>query len=162
MINTPIIYDPATGMFVADSSASNEFLNPIQNVQLLNGLPAGACVAIINYTAQIVTSKYNHNYTGLSTPRVDGILLQGGNAGDTVPMACINGYTYNNPALSLGFIGDTLYLGQNGLPTPTPPSFVAGDLWYEIIARRVNDKTFIFTPFNPIALSETVDYLNST
>ena len=148
MSNLPIIYDPASGMYVADSSLAGDSFNPIADVTLLNNLTAGSCVAIVDYTAQVVTSLYNHDYTGRAAPFVDGILLEDGMAGDTVKMANVKGYTYSSP-YSLGFIGDALYLGKDGKPTTTIPTRLAGDLWYVIVGRRLNENMFLFDPNDP-------------
>jgi len=152
MINLPIIFDPSTGLFIGDSSTQNDALNPIQNVVLFQAMTAGSCVAIIEYTAKLITSKYNHNYAGRNIPYIDGVILKDGNVGDTVPMASVRGYSYVVP-FSLGYLGDTLYLGQNGLPTVVAPTRAAGDLWYEIIGRRLNENLFLFEPYDPADLT---------
>lgn len=152
MTNLPIIYDPSTGKFVADSSLADAGVNPIQKVILLNALPAGSCVAIVEYTAQLVTSRYDHNYAGKEAPFIDGILLEGGNAGDSVSMANVKGYSYTMP-YSLGFSGQSLYLGRDGLLTFLEPTKAAGDKWWTLVARRLNEFMFVFLPYDPIDLT---------
>jgi hypothetical protein len=116
-------------------------------VQLTYTAPTLACLRIADSIAYKITSiDYN-------APICDGVLLESGNNTEIRSCAITHGFIFDSPLLVPGINSDILYLGQTGNLTNIEPSLIAGDTWYLIVARKVNDQKFIFSPQLPIKLS---------
>ena len=122
------------------------FLNRISDQLALDGrsevvlgesLAANQAFQFVAGVAQAVTSQS-------SVARVDGILLESGDAGDVRPAAMIEGQLYET-AVTLPSAAD-LWLGQDGKLTGTVPTVGAGDVWLKKLARRNDALSFIFSP----------------
>ena len=115
-------------------------------IQLTFTAPTLACLRIADSIAYKITSiDYN-------APLCDGVLLESGNNTDIRSCAITHGCIFNSPLLIPGIDSNILYLSQTGNLTNIEPSSIAGDIWYLIVARRVNDSKFIFSPQLPIKL----------
>ena len=88
--------------------------------------------------------------TDSDPPYVDGLTLESGIASAVVVAAMLNGNRYMTP-LALP-AGTPLYLGQDGKPTATQPSLIAGDVWYVSTMRQDDSTHFMFAPTEPIKL----------
>ena len=146
-----IAYNPDTGKLdldPQDDPASKVFVYKT----LMTSMTENSCVAIVDQAVTQINSKYNFNIINREKPYVDGIVVKGGNPGETATIASMRGMRYQTP-LSLGTSGlDNLYLGQNGKITNVVPNRLNGDRWWVYLGRRVNQFEFIFDPTIPIDL----------
>ena len=86
-------------------------------------------------------------------PLIDGISLTSGHLNDVVPAIMSWGQESATPLAPPGSDGSVLYLSQTGTLTATIPSAGAGDVWFCVIARRLNSTTIIFSPETPVKLA---------
>jgi hypothetical protein len=114
-------------------------------VMLGNTFATNRAFRLVSGLAQPVYS------TDAAMPDVDGIILESGVTGATVPAAMVVGSLYTTP-LNLP-AGSPLFLGQDGNPTATEPSSGAGDVWAVGTMRQDDSTHFIFTPTIPIKLA---------
>ena len=146
-----ISFNPETGKFdfdPQDDPASKIFVYK----SLITAMSANSCIAIVSNNVTQINSLYNFDIINRERPYVDGIVIKGGNPGDTATVASMRGMRYQTP-LSLGTTGlDNLYLGQNGKITNVVPNRLNGDRWWVYLGRRVNEFEFIFDPSIPINL----------
>ena len=84
-------------------------------------------------------------------PTVDGITLESGINGAIVPVAMVAGGAYTTP-LNLP-AGRFLFLGQDGKPTATIPSVIAGDVWSIPTMEQVDSTHFILLARIPLQLA---------
>jgi Phage protein Gp138 N-terminal domain len=84
-------------------------------------------------------------------PTVDGIVLESGINGAVVPVAMVAGGEYTTPLVLPA--GRFLFLGQDGKPTATIPSIIAGDVWSIPIIEQVDSTHFILLARTPLQLA---------
>ena len=118
--------------------------SPISQVTLGDTFATNQAFKLVSGLAQPIYS------TGSPVPYVDGVVLESGIASAVVSAAMVGGNLYATP-LTLP-AGSPLYLGQDGKPTATQPSLIAGDVWYVSTMRRDDSTHFIFSPSQPIKL----------
>ena len=113
--------------------------SPIISITLGADFATNQAFQLVEGVAQQVSS--------LDTPPwVDGVTLESGNSGATVPAAMVSNVVYTTPLALPGVDGDILWLGQDGKLMATIPSVGAGDVWSFPIVRRITSTTFIFSP----------------
>lgn len=147
-----IDYNPITGMLEGKAISSEYYLD----ASLFTNMQAGACVAVIEYSAFQLRSTYNNDYLTRTNPTVDGIVLTNGLAGQQVKIARIKGmqYTFDTPILDSLLTTNELYLDKQGNISLIEPSLVNGDRWYVYIGRKINNYSFIFDPHPPLDLND--------
>ena len=93
-----IDYNPLTGILEGTLVSSEYFLD----ATLFTNMEAGACVAVIEYSAFQLRSTYNNDYPTRMTPAIDGIVLTNGLAGQQIKMARLKGmqYSFDEPILN--------------------------------------------------------------
>jgi hypothetical protein len=87
----------------------------------------------------------------ITIPLVDGITLESGAPGVSVPAAMVHGERYETP-LALP-PGSPLFLGQTGSPASLEPSSALGDIWSVGLLHQDDSTHFVFCPTTPIKLA---------
>ena len=123
--------------------------------------PSGGSSPLVTLGATFATNQAFRLVSGIAqpiystdtdAPWVDGLVLESGITGTTsVAAAMVDGMLYPTP-LALP-TGSPLFLGQDGKPTATEPSSLAGDVWSVATVRQVDAMDFIFSPTIPIKLA---------
>lgn len=130
-----------------DGKVPEEFLptSTLATVTLGATFATNQAFRFVDGLAQPVTSL------DANMPLIDGITLESGVASSSVPVAMVVGALYSTPLA----IPDApiLFLGQDGRPTLTPPTSLAGDVWYVAVMRRFDSGHFVYAPSFPILLS---------
>lgn len=88
-----------------------------------------------------------------SCPLIDGITLESGILGNTVPVLNYQTAEATTPLSPPGSNGAVLYLSQTGTLTDVIPTAAAGDVWFAPVARRITGTTIIYSPQIPIKIS---------